>query len=87
MTKIIKIDGSEINVDKEQLTLEFMQKTVGGYIQIVPFPNGDMIVCNEEGKLNGLPANEKATKIWSSHFGHTDIIVGNVIIAKTGEIE
>ena len=38
--------------------LESMQKVVGGYIQIVyPFPEPIALVCNEEGKLLGLPLN------------------------------
>ena len=39
-------------------SLESLQKTVGGYIEIVPFfQDGVTIVCNEEGKLNNLPLN------------------------------
>ena len=45
------------------LTLENMQKEVGGYIEICyPFDEGSpldytCLICNEEGKLQGLPAN------------------------------
>ena len=39
-------------------TLEEMQEIVGGYIQVVyPFPDPVALVCNEEGKLMGLPLN------------------------------
>ena len=39
-------------------TLESMQKIVGGYIQILyPFDDPIALVCNEEGKLLGLPLN------------------------------
>lgn len=86
MARIIKIDGSEEKVTKK-LTLEYMQEIVGGWIQVVSFPNGDQLVCNEEGKLKGLPVNKKATELWKSHYGNTDIIVGNVIIAKFDEID
>ncbi len=38
--------------------LEDMQATVGGLIQaIYPFEDEVAIICNEEGKLNGLPLN------------------------------
>ena len=38
--------------------LEEMQKAVGGFIQILyPFGEPVALVCNEEGKLLGLPAN------------------------------
>lgn len=39
-------------------SLEAMQKAVGGSIQILyPFEEPVALVCNEEGKLLGLPAN------------------------------
>lgn len=37
--------------------LETMQRTVGGYIETVTFSGGVVVVCNEEGKLRGLPKN------------------------------
>lgn len=37
-------------------TLEAMQQTVGGYIESVSFER-EAIVCNEQGKLLGLPYN------------------------------
>ena len=43
-----EIDGS----------LESMQRLVGGYIQAVyPFADPVALICNEEGKLLGLPMN------------------------------
>lgn len=40
-------------------TLEAMQETVGGYIEsYMPFEEEDVaLVCNDEGKMNGLPLN------------------------------
>ena len=39
-------------------TLEAMQEVVDGYIQAVyPFEEPVALICNEEGKLNGLPLN------------------------------
>ena len=39
-------------------TLEELQAIVGGYIQaIYPFDDPIALVCNEEGKLIGLPQN------------------------------
>ena len=38
--------------------LEFMQEIVGGSIQaIYPFDEPIALICNEEGKLDGLPLN------------------------------
>lgn len=54
-------------------TLEEKQKLVGGYIEYTYLNNCDdiAIICNEEGKILGLPYNRD--------IGH-DIIVGNFII-------
>lgn len=37
--------------------LEAMQKIVGGYIEVFPLADDVAIVCNEEGKMNGLELN------------------------------
>ena len=45
-------------VVKIEDTLEAMQKIVGGCIeQYMPFDDEVAIICNDEGKLNGLPLN------------------------------
>lgn len=35
--------------------LDALQAIVGGYIEIVPIDNDFVVICNEEGRLNGLP--------------------------------
>lgn len=48
MAEIRKIDSG----------LKAMQKVVGGYIEaLYPFADPVAIVCNEEGKINGLELN------------------------------
>lgn len=39
-------------------TLQAMQEMVGGYIEIVPLDNA-CLVCNDEGKLNGMEGNRR----------------------------
>ncbi len=47
----------EENIDNG---LEAMQNIVGGYIQATyPYDDPVALVCNEEGKLTGLPLNRK----------------------------
>lgn len=36
-------------------TLEELQATVGGYIETVTFASDALVICNEEGRLQGLP--------------------------------
>ena len=38
-------------------TLEAMQSLVNGYIEMVFIGNDNCIVCNEEGRINGMPYN------------------------------
>ena len=58
--------------------LESLQKAVGGYIEAVyPYDDPVAIVCNEEGKLIGLPLNRKLEDY--------DIIAGTFIVCGLGE--
>ena len=60
-------------------TLEAMQQTVGGDIEAYyPFEEQVCIVCNEEGKINGLPLNRA---IRDANTGDiADIIAGTFFI-------
>jgi hypothetical protein len=43
--------------------LDPMQALVGGYIENVTLEDGIGLVCNEEGKLTGLPLNRRIPEI------------------------
>lgn len=59
-------------------TLEAMQKIVGGCIeQYMPFDDEVAIICNDEGKLNGLPLNRA---ICTENKKILDIIAGTFFI-------
>lgn len=57
--KILIVEpGKDPRPDEINRSLEAMQKVVGGYIQAVyPFDDYVALICNEEGKINGLPFN------------------------------
>ena len=57
--KVLVVEPLQEPVAKEiDSSLEAMQKVVGGYIQaLFPFDEPVALVCNEEGKLLGLPFN------------------------------
>ena len=66
-------------------TYEMINNAVGGWIENIQLtPTLDMYV-NEEGKLTGLPYNPDATAIWWSHFGMSDVIVGDVVFCSHNE--
>ena len=74
---------------KDEPTLESAQEFVGGMVEGIPFPNGDYLIVNEEGKLMGLPLNPEATTLWRATFtkdkylfGYDDFVVGPAILIK-----
>lgn len=63
-------------------TLEELQTIVGGYIQaIYPFDDPIAIVCNEEGKLIGLPPNRL---IFDNSGRVYDLICGTFFVVGLG---
>ena len=87
MATLIKSNGEEKNVlpqNKTDFTLEELQKYVGGLIEIVRTKDGKPMIINEEGKINDLPVNQKATAIYP--YNEYDFIVGDVLICQENEI-
>lgn len=94
--EIIKVEGFmyeaggksyDFTKRKEEITLSFLQESVGGYIQIAPLgDSGQSMIMNEEGKLQGLRINEKATAIFRRHNGGNDYIVGNALVLYSKDI-
>lgn len=71
----------EIEQDNEEfVSYATLSRAVGGFIEAVNLPNGLTLWVNEEGKLDGLPVNEYATRLFVSAFGAVDVIVGNAIV-------
>ena len=57
MKAIRKKPGCEpepIDIDN---TLKALQQEVGGYIEVITLPYGAALICNEEGRILGLPDN------------------------------
>ena len=58
-------------------TLEAKQRAVGGLIQCLYNDDGTIIVCNDEGKIMGLPGNRRI---------EGDILAGNfLVLGEDGE--
>lgn len=82
MATLIKSNGEESYVEPKnghEFTLEELQGLVGGYIEMVPL-SGQIIVCDEEGLLKGLPVNKRATIVARALGWSGDSFVGNVVI-------
>ena len=68
--------GHELSINN---ALKTFQNIVGGYIEVGPIGgSGAVMICNEEGKLLGLPYNFRKPN---------DIIVGTVIVVGTSGAE
>lgn len=77
--KVVILEPGKIAKEAEiDDTLEAMQLVVGGRIeQLMPFEDEVAIVCNEEGKLIGLPLNRA---IYDKDGKMIDIIAGTAFI-------
>lgn len=80
---VLKVEPGKVpTVAKLKTGLEQLQKAVSegcdrqGLIEIIPIAEGVCILCNEEGKLWGLPGNRRIGK---------DIIVGTFYIIGENE--
>ena len=63
--------------------LESLQHEVGGYIEAVyPFEEQVCLICNEEGKLDGLPLNRA---IYGEDGEMVDIIAGTFLVVGLSE--
>ena len=89
MNKIMRVvlvePGKKAVVKAIDGSLEGMQKTVGGLIEMIPIDDrGSCLICNEEGKINDLPLNRALV---DEDGRLTDIIAGTFFVCGTDEEE
>ena len=85
-----KADQFKLITDKkDEPDYKAVSKFVGGMVECVHFPNGDLLLLNEEGKIFNLPLNPEATALWRATFtkdkyayGYDDFVVGPAILIK-----
>lgn len=73
MKAIRKKPGCAPEIIEVENTLEALQQEVGGYIEAVTLPYGAAIICNEEGRILGLPDNGRVCGV---DFVGTILVVG-----------
>ncbi|MDD3227616.1 MAG: DUF3846 domain-containing protein [Oscillospiraceae bacterium] len=60
MITVLKVEpGLPPAVKEIRNDLDGLQAEVEGLIECINLPNGCVVVCNEEGKLNGMPPNRR----------------------------
>ena len=62
--------------EKTEPTLEEAQSLVEGYVEKIALENGDVLLVNEEGRLENLEVNAEASKLVGVP------IVGNAVVIK-----
>lgn len=91
MAEIIKTNGTHQSVQPTNgtdFTLEEMQGIVGGDIELVFLNETEIMVVNEEGKVNALAYNSAATHIFKeNHPSVSDYIVGDVLVCNNEQIK
>lgn len=76
---VIKEVGKSPKVAEIENELEVLKSLVGGYIEVVRVTPEILMICNEDGKLQGLPPNFSTGR---------DVIVGTaVFVAYDGSEE
>ena len=87
MAKIIKVNGDMITVEPQNCSdfqLKELQGIVGGYIEVVPIGDGQLIVVDEDGRAKGYQHNSIASlAVAGKVIGD---IVGDMLICKDTEI-
>ena len=78
-----------ITKKKDEPKYKEVSDFVGGMVEAITFPNGDLLLINEEGKLMSLPLNPEGTALWRSTFtkdkyafGYDDWVSGPAILIK-----
>jgi hypothetical protein len=69
-------------------TLEELQESVAGWIEVLTLDEDTVMVINEEGKLRNLPINDNASGILAKAFPGrlVDVIVGDVLVCSKKEL-
>jgi hypothetical protein len=77
---LLRADGTASRIEIK--SGEDINKAVGGWLEVINFQGNVFVYINEEGKLLGLPLNNRATGLaYSRNIGLIpgDVIVGNVV--------
>jgi hypothetical protein len=79
MRVYVKEPGKKPELKDEKVTLEWLNKMVGGYIELYPIAGDAAIVCNEEGKITGLPDNFTFLDFRKGKIQRMESFVGTVV--------
>ena len=81
MATILRTNGRQERLT--DLSLDTLQQAVGGYIELTRTHDGRIMYINENGKLDGLLLNHKATLLYQ--YGEHDPIMGDAVVLTMAE--
>jgi hypothetical protein len=76
MKVVVKRVGKIGEIQEIEGSLKVLQYLVGGYITTYPLGQNMLIICNEEGLLQGLKPNLQVGN---------QVLVGDIVIVKQGK--
>ncbi len=76
---VVPVEG-EPRIEVIPNELEAFQKIVGGYIETVKLDAVTALVCNEEGKIEGLPIT---ARLMNPDGSLCDYIMGDFLLCRT----
>lgn len=88
MAQILRTNGTWDNVQPangSDFSLQEVQAIVGGYVELVRLWDGRIMLINEEGKLEGLPLNAEATRLFLVERDGYDVIVGDALVCDNDQ--
>ena len=79
---IFNADSTGGVIDFEEVdSYKMIQDAVGGIFQAISLNKlGVTMWMHDEGKILNFPVNPIGTLFWSTEYGETDVIVGNIIL-------
>ena len=80
---IVRVDGTveRLPTTVAKMDYRYVQRIVGGWVEHLGVKGVGELWCNEDGKLAGLPKNQKASDHMGTH------VVGDVIIETFEDTE
>lgn len=88
MAQILRTNGTWDNVQPangSDFSLQEVQAIVGGYVELVRLWDGRIMLINEEGKLEGLPLNAEATRLFLVERDGYDVIAGDALVCDNDQ--
>ena len=83
--KLIKMDGTQVDLDPEKETFESCQKHVEGHIQTLSVPGKFVFLLDEDAGLKHVGPNFTATSLLQAFSDRGETLLGPVVVLESQE--